>query len=257
MQVIRQDNTIHVDGLKLPASVFLPEISPGPALCLCHGIPAGTYNPTDEGYTLLAQRFAAAGFVTMIFNFRGAGEAEGNLDMAGWARDLQAAIDYLYELDESDTSRLFLAGSSAGAAISVYAAAHDTRVAALVTFACAADFGFLANEQHAMSSIDHFRSIGLIKNPDFPPSVEEWLQGFSDVSPIRWVERISPRPLLLLHGDQDDIVPLEHAHRLLERAGEPKQLLVLQGAGHRLRVEEIAITTALEWLRAKASLTSI
>jgi dipeptidyl aminopeptidase/acylaminoacyl peptidase len=253
----RQDSIIHVDGLKLPASIFFPEVSPSPALCLCHGIPAGTYNPTDEGYSVLAQRFANAGFATMIFNFRGAGGAEGNLDMAGWTRDLQAAIDHLHNLKEIDTSRLFLAGSSAGAAISVFSAAHDTRIAALVTFACPADFSFLTNEQHARSSIDHFRSIGLIKNPNFPPSMEEWLRGFSEVSPIHWVDRISPRPLLLLHGDQDDIVPLEHAHRLLERAGEPKQLLVLHGAGHRLRVEEIAITTALEWLRVKASLTSI
>jgi len=206
---------------------------------------------------VLAQRFADAGFATMIFNFRGAGEAEGNLDMAGWARDLRAAIDYLFSLDTIDKSRLFMAGSSAGAAISVYAAAHDTRIAALVTFACPADFGFLANEQLARSSIDHFRSIGLIKDPGFPPSVDEWLQGFSEVSPIRWVDRISPRPLLLLHGDQDDLVPIEHAHRLLERAREPKQLLVLPGAGHRLRVEEKAIATALEWLRTKAALTSV
>lgn len=255
MPIVRQDSTLYVDGLKLPASIFVPETSPSPALCLCHGIPAGTYNPADEGYSALAQRFASAGFVTMIFNFRGAGEAEGNLEMAGWARDLQAAIDHLYNLKETNTSNLFLAGSSAGAAIGVYAAAHNTRVTALVTFACPADFSFLANEQQAMSSIDHFRSIGLIKDPTFPPSLDTWLQGFSEVSPIRWVNRISPRPLLLLHGDQDDIVPLEHAQRLLERAGEPKQLLILNGAGHRLRVEERAISTALEWLRVKASLT--
>jgi len=253
----RQDSTLYVDGLALPSSIFYPNISPSPALCLCHGIPAGTYNPTDEGYSVLAQRFADAGFATMIFNFRGAGEAEGNLDMTGWTRDLRAAIDHLFSSDIIDKSRLYLAGSSAGAAISIFATAHDARIAALVTFACPADFRFLANEQQARSSIDHFRSIGLIKDPGFPPSVEAWLQGFSEVSPIRWVDKISPRPILLLHGEEDDIVPLEHAHRLVEHAGEPKQLLVLQGAGHRLRVEEAAITTALEWLRAKASLTSI
>ncbi|MBM3154978.1 MAG: alpha/beta fold hydrolase [Chloroflexi bacterium] len=249
----RKDITIQVDGLKLPAAVFFPETNqPSPALCLCHGIPAGKYNPTEEGYPALAQKFCAAGFVTMIFNFRGTGLADGNLDMAGWIRDLGAVIDFLHNLAEVDKSRLCLLGSSAGAAVSAYVAAHDPRVSAVATFACPADFTFFAVKQQAESLLDHFRSIGLINDPGFPFSVEEWLEGFAEVSPIRWVDRISPRPLLLLHGDRDDIVPLENAYKLYERAGEPKRLIVLPGAGHRLRLEPKALDIALDWLKAQA-----
>jgi len=252
--VQRQNITIQVDGLKLPAAVFFPETKkPSPALCLCHGIPAGKYNPAEEGYPTLAQRFSDAGFVTIIFNFRGTGLADGNLDMSGWTRDLRAAIDFIYGLDEVDKSRLCLLGSSAGAAVSVYVAANDPRISAVATFACPANFTFLPSGQQVQSLIDHFRSIGLIKDPGFPLSVEEWLKGFSQVSPIRWVEGISPRPLLLLHGDKDDIVPLEHAHKLYERAGEPKELVILPGAGHRLRLEEKALDIALDWLKAQTS----
>jgi dipeptidyl aminopeptidase/acylaminoacyl peptidase len=253
--VSRRNITIQIDGLKLPAAVLFPETKqPSPALCLCHGIPAGKYNPTEEGYPALAQRFCDAGFVTMIFNFRGTGLAEGNLDMAGWTRDLSAVVDFIYDLREVDKSRLCLLGSSAGAAVSVYTAANDTRISAVATFACPADFTFLPSGQQVQSLIDHFRSIGLIKDPCFPPSVEKWLKGFAEVSPIRWVEGISPRSLLLLHGDKDDIVPLESAYRLYERAGEPKELIVLPGAGHRLRLEPKALDITLNWLKAQADM---
>ncbi|MBM3149555.1 MAG: alpha/beta fold hydrolase, partial [Chloroflexi bacterium] len=251
----RRDITIQIDGLKLPAAIFSPKTNrPSPALCLCHGIPAGKYNPTEEGYPALAQRFCDAGFVTMIFNFRGTGLADGNLDMAGWIRDLQAAIDLLHNLDEVDKGRLCLLGSSAGAAVSVYVAAHDPRVSAVATFACPADFTFFAGKQQAESLIDHFRSIGLIKDPTFPSAVEKWLEGFAEVSPIRWVDRLAPRPLLLLHGNKDDIVPLENAYKLYERAGEPKELIVLPEASHRLRLEPKALDIALDWLKAQASM---
>jgi len=255
---MKRNFTLTVDNLRLPGEVYLPETAKRlcPALCLCHGIPSGKSDPSDKGYPGLAERFCAAGFVTLIFNFRGTGLAQGNLDMLGWTRDLKAAIDYLASLDEVDKSRLCLLGSSAGATVSVYVAANDPRVSSVVTFACPANFGFLANKQQVNSLLDHFRSIGLIRDADFPPSVDEWLEGFSTVSPLRWIGRISPHPILLIHGEKDDLVPVEHAYKLYERAGKPKELVIIPRAGHRLRLEEKAITTALDWLKAAAKLTS-
>ena len=254
---MKRDFTLTVDNLRIPGEVYLTMTSkrPCPALCLCHGIPSGQPGSSgDRGYPGLAERFCAAGFVTLIFNFRGAGLAQGNLDMLGWTRDLKAAIDYLTSLDEVDKSRLCLLGSSAGAAVSVYVAANDPRVSSLVTFACPAEFGFLTDKQRAKATIDHFRSIGVIRDKDFPPSADEWLEGFKAVSPTRWIGRISTRPLLLIHGDKDDLVPVEHARKLYEQAREPKELVIIPDAGHRLRLEEKAITTALDWLKAKSTM---
>jgi dipeptidyl aminopeptidase/acylaminoacyl peptidase len=254
---MKRDFTLTVDSLRLPGEVYLPETAkrPCPALCLCHGIPSGQPGSSDDrGYPGLAERFCAAGFVTLIFNFRGTGLAQGNLDMMGWTRDLEAAIDYLTSLEEADKSRLCLLGSSAGAAVSVYVAANDTRVSSLVTLACPAEFGFLTDKQRARGTIDHFRSIGVIRDKDFPPSIDKWLECFNTVSPLHWIGRISPRPLLLIHGDKDDLVPVEHAHRLYEKAGEPKELGIIPDAGHRLRLEEKAVTTALNWLKAKSTI---
>jgi len=250
---MKRNFTLKADNLHLPGEVYFPEATskPCPALCLCHGIPSGQPGSSDDtGYPGLAERFCAAGFITLIFSFRGAGQAQGNLDMLGWTRDLMAAIDYLASLPEVDKSRLCLLGSSAGAAVSVYVAANDPRISSLVTLACPAEFNFLTDKQRAKDTIDHLRSIGVIRDAAFPPSVDDWLAGFSTVSPLKWVDKISPRPLLLIHGDKDDLVPVEHANKLFERAGEPKKLVIIPDAGHRLRLEEKAITTALDWLTA-------
>ena len=244
---------LEADNLHLAGEAYYPEAmdEPYPAICLCHGIPSGQHNPTDGGYPALAERFCAAGFITLIFNFRGTGQSQGNLDMLGWTRDLKAAIDFLSNLDEVAKSRLCLLGSSGGAAVSVYVAANDPRVSSVVTLACPADFNFPPVKQPGKSLIDHFRSIGVIRDTGFPHSMDEWLEGFSTVSPIRWVDRISPCPLLLIHGDKDEVVAVEHALRLYEKAGEPKEIAIIPGAGHRLRLEEKAITTALDWLQTK------
>lgn len=251
--------SLEVDNLRLIGEVHLPEAAnqPCPAICLCHGIPSGQHNPTDGGYPALAERFCAAGFVTLIFNFRGTGRSQGNLDLLGWTRDLEAAIDFLCHLDEVDKSRLCLLGSSGGAAVSVYVAANDPRVSCVATLACPANFASppgKSAEERAVSLADHFRGIGVIRDPAFPPSPEEWLEGFNEVAPIRWVHRISPRPLLLIHGDKDDLVIIEHAFKLHERAGKPKKLVIIPGAGHRLRLEEKAIATALDWLKSQIDL---
>jgi len=247
----KRNITLKADNLCLAGEIYFPETTKQhcPALCLCHGIPSGQRDPNGRGYPALAERFCAAGFITLIFNFRGTGQSQGNLDMMDWTRDLKAAIDYLANLEEVDRSHLHLLGSSGGAAVSVYVAAHDPIVSSLVTFACPAEFGFLTDVQQTESTIDHFRSIGAIRDADFPPSIDEWYEGFNTVSPIRWIDKISPRPLLLIHGKEDEVVPIEHAFRLHEQAREPKELVTIPGAGHRLRLEEKAITTALNWLK--------
>ena len=242
--------SLEVDELKIVGEVYLPNgKGVHPALCLCHGIPAKLPDPNDRGYPLLAEKFCAADFVTMVFNFRGAGESEGNIDLPGWSRDLGAAIDFLLSLPAVDKTHLSLLGSSGGAAVCIYVAAHDPRISAVITWACPAEFSFLTQRQQAKALIEHFHSIGLIREQDFPPSVEEWLEGFRQLNPLSWIDMISPRPLLLVHGKEDDVVPVNHAQALYEKAGEPKDLALIPKAEHRLRLDERALIITQEWLR--------
>ncbi|MCX6001227.1 MAG: alpha/beta fold hydrolase [Chloroflexi bacterium] len=239
------------DEMMLSGEVFLPEECNRiyPAVCICHGIPAVPYNPGEQGgYPELAARFCRAGFVSLVFNFRGCGPSQGNIDMLGWTHDLAAAIDFLAMLPEVDKNRICLIGSSGGAATCVYAAAKDKRVHAVATFACPAEFDFMAGGQTADTLIQRFREIGIIRDADFPASVEKWLEGFRTVAPIEYIDKIAPKPLLLVHGDRDEVVPLAHAEKLFAKAGQPKELVILRGAGHRLRQDERAINTAMKWL---------
>jgi len=115
--------------------------------------------------------------------------------------------------------------------------------------ACPADFFLLTESDDAGSYVDHFREIGAIRDDNFPPSTEEWLNGFRQVKPIDYVDRIAPRPLLLIHSSDDETVAINHAHRLYEKAGEPKRLAELHGAGHRLRHDNRVLETFIEWVK--------
>ena len=245
----KQSVRLEVDGLGIAGMAFLPAgPGPHPVLCVSHGLPAGPPDPNDQGYQSLAERCCGEGFATMIFNFRGAGQSEGNMDMLGWCRDLAAVVERSLSLPRVDPGRVNLLGFSAGAAVSVYVAAHDRRVTAVACSACPAKFRFPSTEK-AQEFLAHLREIGLVRDPGFPASVEDWMAGFSGASPLKWVEQVSPRPLLLLHGDRDEVVPLESAHSLMQKAGEPKELQVIAGAGHRLRRDPRAMDAALAWLK--------
>ncbi|HEM61335.1 MAG TPA: alpha/beta hydrolase, partial [Chloroflexi bacterium] len=71
-----------------------------------------------------------------------------------------------------------------------------------------------------------------------------WLAGrrvggdLEESEPLRWVSGIAPRPLLIIHGENDPYVSVEDARRLYDRAGQPKELWIAPGAGHR-RVDEV------------------
>lgn len=243
---------LEVDGLNIVGQLYLPPGDmPYPTVCVCHGIPAGIPDPTDRGYPLLAEQICYHGFAALIFNFRGTRNSGGNLDISGWTRDLKAVIDYLSALPEVNKSCLYLLGFSGGAAVSIYVAAQDKRVSSVVACACPAEFTFFTKVEDPRSLVDHFRSIGTIRDDDFPHSTREWLNGFELVSPINYVAGISPRPLLLVHGSQDETVKVSHAHRLYARAGEPKQLVIVEGAGHRLRRDEGAMAIVLDWLKSR------
>lgn len=234
--------------------LHLPNTSgPWPGLCICHGIPAVPHNPEDTGYRDLAARCAQDGFASLVFHFRGAGVSEGDFDMLGWSRDLEQAITFLAGTPHVDLSRLFLMGFSGGAAACIHAAAGDSRVAGVVSCASPARFDDLIEGPALHDCLRKWREIGIIRSPEFPQDIRAWADEFRQVAPVEHVGYLSPRPILLLHGDADDVVPVSHAHELQQAAGEPKQLKILPGGVHRLRVDERAMALALDWLRRNSA----
>jgi alpha-beta hydrolase superfamily lysophospholipase len=246
----REPFALDVDGISILGELLSPGAAArAPALCICHGIPSGKpADPDDGGYPHLAARFCSAGFVTVIFNFRGTGSSGGDFDMIGWTLDLQAVIRFLDNRSAVDRSRIYLMGFSGGAAASAYVAAHDRKVARVVLCACPAEFRKFTSPHRDDFALDHFRQVGLIRGSGFPPSVDQWFNSFKEAAPIRWIDRIAPRPLLILHGADDDLVDGEQARRLYAKARQPKELAIVEGASHKLRLSDRAMNLALEWL---------
>jgi len=255
----RKSVALELEGLNIIGELYLPSEGKGsfPTVCICHGIPAKNPDPNHRDYPLLAERICHHGFAVFIFNFRGTGASGGNLDILGWTRDLKSAIDYLCTLPEVNKSHLSLLGFSGGAAVSVYVAAEDRRVSSIATCACPAEFSFLTEVNEPQAVVNHFRSIGAIRDKDFPHSAQEWISGFGLVCPIKYVAGIAPRPLLLVHGSQDEVVEVSHAYKLYDKAGEPKQLIIVDGAEHELRQHDKAMAAVLDWLKSHTPISGL
>lgn len=248
--MINKDVSLAAGGIRIEGRLYLPgggDRQPYPAVCICHGIPSGIpKEPGEGGYPAFAERICREGFAVFIFSFRGTGSSGGNLDMAGWMTDLRAAVDYLCALDEIDGGCLTLLGFSAGAAVSVCVASEDSRVSAVIGCACPAEFGF----EDPLPLIGHFRSIGVIRDTGFPGDAGEWLEGFGAVSPVEHIAGIATRPLLLVHGNLDDVVDVSQAYRLYAAAKKPRHLIVVDGANHRIRHNDRAMAIVIDWLKS-------
>ncbi|HZQ28994.1 MAG TPA: alpha/beta fold hydrolase [Acidimicrobiales bacterium] len=216
-------------------------------LILCHGFPAESWGSAavSESYPDLADRLAAeAGWTVMSFDFRGAGRSEGNFSLDGWRDDLRAAIEYLAA--HHDAEGVWLAGFSTGGALALCAAGEGERVRGVATFAAPADFDGWAHD--ARRFLEHARNVGVIKDRTYPEHFDVWAHALSEIRPLVQVPKIPPRALLIVHGADDDVVPVMDARALADAADGDVELRVLNGAGHRLRHDPRAIAVLIGWL---------
>ncbi len=221
-----------------------------PSLLFCHGIPAGETisSQRKKGYVFWGRFFARHGYPTVLFNFRGTGESGGNLNLKEWAGDLQEVIDgYTRKVDPSCPG-LVLVGFSAGAAVAVEAAAVDSRVKAAALGACPAHFNFFFEALTLDGVLAWMKNVGFFREAHYPSDPEQWQKDFLSVRPEEKIHLLSPRPVLFLQGQEDDMVPWQHAQKLYEKAGIPKKLVTFPRLGHRLRSYPRVFYSILKWL---------
>jgi len=234
---------IRPEGLVLEGHLVVPDGEPRALVYLLHGIPSGNPpDPSDAGYPGFARTMAARGFAAAHFDFRGARGAPGDFSLSGWHADLEAALD---AAPLPDLPRIIV-GSSAGGSVGIVVAARRPDVAAIATLAAPAEWKRLGNDLPA--AIGRFRNSGIIHDPAFPADVDAWWDEFEQGSPHLHVARIAPRPLLVMHGDNDDVVPYTHAEQLFAEAGDRKEILRVRGAGHQLRRDPRALDALFDWL---------
>ena len=232
--IIDQHLEIVSDGLKLQGVLTAPESDFWPLVILCHGFLS---HKDSSKYKQLAQMFAQESIATVRFDFRGCGDSEGLLAESSVSRrwrDLQKVMARGLELDGFD-GRLGLLGSSLGGYLALLEASRNSLIR------CAAVW---STPSHLL---DLAKRLPEISPVEFSQECHEDLLTVELLSRLKNVQRV-----LIVHGQEDQQVPPDHASRLYEVLDEPKALHMLEKADHRfseVESREEAIRVTMEWFK--------
>jgi uncharacterized protein len=215
------------DGIQL-RGWYLPG-SGQKAIVMVHGIDGNrwdTTHHTDE----LAGVFVRDGYDVLVFDLRGCGESGGERLGLGWLerQDVKGAVSVVLGRGVP-SGNIGLWGQSFGGASVLLAAPEIPEVAAVVSDAAFADARPLLDGEIN-------RRTGL--PPLFTPGISVFTSAFygldlAAIPPERAVPRIAPRPLLIIHGDADRRIPVEHGYRLKGASASPSNdLWIVAGAEH-------------------------
>lgn len=186
---------------------------------LCHG------NGGDIGDRIAHTRLLAmAGFDVLLFDYRGYGRSSGRPSVEGTHRDALAAHAALLERAAED-DRVFYLGESLGGAVAL-ALALKRPPAGLIL-------------QSAFTSV---RDMARLHYPYIPQAL------VPDAYPSIALIRNLPAPLIVLHGERDNIVPASHAKALYDAARAPKRIRVFERIGH----NDFVSGAAEQWVEAIA-----
>lgn len=213
------------DGLTIHGW-YLPHDTPRDAIVIGHGFAMNRVELLD-----LARGLRARGHAALLFDFRAHGASEGPRSTIGYreAHDLAAAARYLHGRPELAGCPIGALGLSMGAVAAILAAAEEPLIAAVV-----ADSGYATLRAIATGGLRL-----LYRLPAFPfaPLVIGFSElltrtriGVADAGAA--IGAIAPRPVLIIHGAADRLIPVANAHALFAAAGEPKELWIIPGVDH-------------------------
>ena len=190
-----------------------------------HGV---TGNKDRPWSIALAESLADTGFNALRFSFAGNGNSEGKFEactISKEVKDLKAIVD---AAENEGYHRICYVGHSMGGAVGVLAAAKDERIELLISLAgmahtkkfCETEFG------------DVTPGKGNMWGEEGCPLSKTYVDDMVKINTlVNKTEKIEV-PWLLVHGDKDDVVPLEEGREMYAAAYEPKELVILEGANH-------------------------
>jgi uncharacterized protein len=156
-------------------------------------------------------------------DYRGYGRSEGSPSLAGVQEDINSAMGYLLHRSDIDSDRIVILAQSLGGALAIYNVAHSPyreKIKALISESAFSEYREIVQEKLA--------SFWLTWPLQWPLS----LTINDDYSPLPAVSKVSPIPLLIIHGDKDNVVPLPHGQALFAAAGQPKEMWIVPDGGH-------------------------
>ena len=244
MRLTERELQVHVDQLTLSGGVCVAE-GGRTGVLLLHGIPStAPPDPADEGYPGLARALAARGISAAWLNMRAAKGQPGFFSIQGWVRDAAAAVTQLKEREFRD-KHVVIVGSSAGGAVAAQVASLGFAVEGVALLAAPADWITFAAHPHA--GVERItRDAGMAVAPDVLEDPLVWGAEFLEVSTQRAIAGVDV-PVLILHGDLDEVVPVAHAGEIAQRAPHA-DVHIIQGGVHQLRKDPRAVHLLVEWL---------
>jgi uncharacterized protein len=218
------------EGLKLSGVLHLPGREPSAVVVGCHGLMADKNSPKQLA---LADGCTAIGLAYFRFDHRGCGQSEGRFEvdttLENRKSDLIAAV-YAVHKALGLGMPLGLFGSSLGGTVCLTAA---STLAPMATVTLAAPV--------------HSRSIRIPDNS--PESLKKEIfrnrLAFNISAAIGSIGHI-----LIIHGSDDETVPVENAHTIFRLAADPKRELIVPGGDHRISQkshQEHFIQAAVQW----------
>jgi alpha-beta hydrolase superfamily lysophospholipase len=277
---MREKLTFLSDGLKLSGVLHVPDRRPAdrrlPAFLVLHGFVG---SKDDSHAELQAAMLEEMGYAAFRFDMRCCGESEG---VRGQVRcfdqvaDTRNALTFLAARPEIEPRGIGVIGHSFGAAVAIYAAGVDERIACVISScgwghgerkfrgqhptpeAWARFTGLLEEGRRKKRETGQSLWISRFDAVPIPEALRRHLspralmeipvetaQSMYDFRAEDVVGNIAPRPLLLLHTANDSVTPAEQSLRLFEKAGMPTELMLLTGTSHFPLAEKDAPRTKL------------
>ncbi len=208
-----------------------------------HGV---TGNKDRPALIALAEGLADAGISALRFSFSGNGESEGaftDSTITKGVADLGTIIDAL------NGYKVCYVGHSMGGAVGVLRAAADERIEVLVSLAGMVHTKAFAEREFGDVTPDK----GFMwDDPDCPLS-QVYMDDMATIDSVAKHASKFAVPWLLVHGTEDDIVPIEDSHDVLQHANEPTKLLELPGVDHVFSGDSTAIMVekVVAWISQK------
>lgn len=206
------------DGVKLHGWLLPAEGKAKGTILFLHGNAENITTHITSVYWLPAKHYNV-----FLPDYRGYGRSEGSPSLEGVQDDINSAMGYLLQRADIDPERIVILGQSLGGASAIYNLAHSPyreKIKALISESAFSEYRGIVREKMA--------SFWVTWPLQWPLS----LTIDDDFSPLFEVNKISPIPLLLIHGDKDQIVPLSHGQALFAAAGQPKEMWIVPNGGH-------------------------
>jgi dipeptidyl aminopeptidase/acylaminoacyl peptidase len=220
-------------GHTLSAVFTVPE-GPGPFPCvvLSHGLVS---SKESSKWIYLAELLLARGMASCRFDYHGCGESEGEISETSLTirvRDLESILDYLLRQPSVDTTKIGILGSSFGGAAALVKAAKNPGIRCVVLWATP----YMLDAKRD-ASIDGILFKSLI------------YEDFSTYDLLAEARKVSRG--LVIHGEQDEVVPAFEGQAIYEHLAMPKKFELIRGADHTFiepAHRERAAELSLAWL---------